>query len=79
MFLALFWFSLTPIWASRIQVNEDNRLEIGASCDNLQNRFHDQVHSFRAAVEARASESAAAQARFAMRMHGIIRTLRRAQ
>lgn len=78
---ALIWLCLASAGASRIKLEEDTRLKIdfGASCENLQTRFHNQVHAFRVAVEAHTSESAVTQARLAMRMHGIIRTLRRAQ
>jgi len=82
MFRSLFiWLSLTSVAASRIQSQADTESDtkFGASCDSLQNRFHTQVHALRVALEARTSESAITQARFAMRMHGIIRTLRRAQ
>jgi len=78
MFRFLFlWISLASVRANRIQsLSED---EFGASCDNLQNRFHDQVHAFKEALDARTSESATTQARFTMRMYGVMRTLRRAR
>lgn len=78
MFRSLFvWISLVSVGASRLQsLSED---EFGASCDDLQNRFHDQVQVFRSALETRTSESVTTQARFTMRMYGVIRTLRRAQ
>jgi len=74
------WISLVSVGASRIQ-DFDTKLEteFGASCDDLQTRFHTQVHAFRAAFEAQTSESMTTQARFTMRMFGVIRTLRRAQ
>jgi len=74
------WLSLASAGASRIQ-NSDTKLEteFGASCEDLQTRFHTQVHAFRAASEAQTSESLTTQARFTMRMYGVIRTLRRAQ
>lgn len=78
MFRFLFlWISLASVRANRIQsLSED---EFGASCANLQNRFHDQVHAFKEALDARTSESATTQARFTMRMYGVMRTLRRAR
>ena len=80
MFRSLFvWLSLVSAGANRVHTHSQLDTEFGASCDNLQSRFHDQVHTFRAALDARASESAVAQARFSMRMLGIVRTLRRAQ
>lgn len=82
MFRFLFvWLSLTSIAATRIQTDAVTELgaEFGASCDSLQNRFHNQVHTLRVALDARTSESVITQARFAMRMGGLIRTLRRAQ
>jgi len=82
MFRFLFvWLSLTSIAATRIQTDAVTELgaEFGASCDSLQNRFHNQVHTLRIVLDARTSESAVAQARLVMRMHGLIRTLRRAQ
>jgi len=78
MFRLLFvWISLASVRAARIQSRSED--EFGASCDNLQNRFHDQVHAYKVALDARTSESATTQARFTMRMYGVMRTLRRAR
>jgi len=82
MFRALcVWLSFASAVASRLQGQAETQLEIefGASCDNLQNRFHNQVHTLRVAIDARTSESFVTQARLSMRMHGMVRTLRRAQ
>lgn len=81
----LIWLALSSAGASRIQTHDEAHLsaklegEWGASCDSLQNRFHTQVHTLREALDARTSESAFTQARLGMRMHAIIRTIRRAQ
>jgi len=76
MFRFIFvWISLASVRAARIQSLSEG--EFGASCDNLQNRFHDQVHAFKEALDARTSESETTQARFTMRMYGVMRTLRR--
>jgi len=72
---------ITFAGAYRTTVSDEIQLqtEFGASCDSLQNRFHDQTRTLRTAFNTRTSGSAVTQARLAMRMHGMMRTLRRAQ
>jgi len=72
------WLSLSSAGASRIQTESQSDIGPRVTCDDLQSAFHNQVHSFRVTLDARTSESAVTQARFAMRMSGIVRTLRRA-
>lgn len=85
MFRTFFvWITLASVDASRIQtqVEFSSKSQFGATCEDLENRFHSQVTTFREALEARDSESEFAhseQALFTMRMYGIVRTLRRAR
>ena len=70
--------------ASRVQVESHSALEAkwGASCDSLQNRFHTQVQTCQASLNAAnsaESTSTVSQGRLLMRMYGLVRTLRRAQ
>lgn len=77
------WLSFASAGASRIAIHSQTQAEtkfpFGASCEDLQNRFHNQVHTLRVAIDAPTSESVVTQARLAMRAHGMVRTLRRAQ
>lgn len=70
--------------ASRIQSVEEFKSQVkwGASCDDLQTRFHDRLVAFQASLDAVPDMDAmgrAAQARMMMRTYGIMRTLRRAR
>lgn len=74
--------------ASRVEVREgfEAQARLGASCDDLQSRFHDRVTAIHASLQAvdeqsdeQSDVSTAARPRLAMRMYGIIRTLRRAR
>jgi len=72
--------------ASRVQVHEvfeaDSHAKFGASCDDLQHRFHDRVILIQASLEGIDEQthlSAGGRVRLAMRMQGIVRTLRRAR
>lgn len=70
--------------ASRVQVHEVDTAQVkwGATCEDLQSRFRDRVTTIRSSLEGEDEHSelgAVAQTRLAMRMHGILRTLRRAR
>jgi len=80
------WVLLASTQASRVHVHEtaENQLQAkwGASCDSLQNQFHDRVTSIQASLEGVDETSelgGAARTRLSMRMYGIMRTLRRAR
>lgn len=70
--------------ASRIQRVDEFKSQVkwGASCDDLQTRFHDRLVAFQASLDTVPDMDAmgrAAQARMMMRTYGIMRTLRRAR
>jgi len=72
--------------AGRVQVHQTSAIQTqakwGASCDSLQNQFHDRVTSIHASLEGVDETSelgGGARTRLSMRMYGIIRTLRRAK
>jgi len=70
---------LTSTQASRIQVREVSESR-GASCEDLQSRFHDRVAGIQASLEGIDEQISVAQrTRIAFRMTGIMRTLRRAR
>lgn len=78
----LIWISLVSLEASRIQVHEVSQSQFGASCETLQNRFHDRVAAMRTSLDGTDQEagmSSLSQVRFALRMNGIIRVMRRAR
>lgn len=77
------WALLASVQASRVAVHDASatRAQWGASCETLQNQFHDRVASIQGSLEGvdETSElSAVARTRLGMRMYGIMRTLRRA-
>jgi len=74
------------VQAIRVQVDDSvsskSHAKFGASCDDLQNTFHDRVAAFQTALGPNQdldSLGRAAQARIMMRTYGIFRTLRRAR
>jgi hypothetical protein len=76
------WICLASVDATRVNVHESSQSKSGASCETLENRFHDRVAAFRASLDTMdqdASVSSTTQVRYAMRMNGIIRVMRRAQ
>jgi len=84
MLAKLLWMCLASVEANRINVHESfqSKSKSGASCETLENRFHDRVTGFRASLDAMdqdASVSSMTQVRYAMRINGIIRVMRRAQ
>lgn len=78
----LTWISLVSLEASRVQVHEVSQSQFGASCETLQNRFHDRVAGLRTSLDSMDQESGMStvtQVRFALRINGIIRVMRRAK
>jgi len=78
--IALAGAFLASSQASRVQVHE--QVKWGATCEDLQSRFHDRVTTIQSSLEGADEQSelsAVARTRLAMRMHGILRTLNRAR
>jgi hypothetical protein len=80
------WALFASVQASRIQersVSErKTQTKFGATCEDLQNIFHNRVSSIQSSldgVDEHSELSAGARARLTIRMHGIMRTLRRAR
>jgi len=73
---------LASAQASRVQVHQTSEAKWGASCDSLQNQFHDRVtaiHTSLEGVDETSELGGVARTRLSMRMYGIIRNLRRAK
>jgi len=82
----LTWALLASVQASRIQQHSSSEHEVktrfGATCEDLQETFHNRVSAIQSSldgVDEHSDLSTGARARLMMRMHGIMRTLRRAQ
>jgi len=77
---------LVSTQASRTQVHEgleiQSQTKWGASCDTLQDQFHDRVSSIQASLEGLTETTeltGVARTRLTMKMYGTLRTLRRAK
>jgi len=83
---AFAWVVFASTHASRIQehsvLGSTTQTKFGATCEDLQDRFHTRVAAIQESLDGIDDHSelgALAQTRLMMRMHGILRTLRRAQ
>jgi len=83
---AFFCWLLASSEASRIREHEGSEhashAKFGASCDDLQSRFHDRVTAVHASldgIDEQSELSFGARTRLTLRMYGMMRTLRRAR